>query len=521
MPDGRRAFVLLAVLVVIGGATLVATMLVHFAGSENAVAVASAERARSRALAFSGIQVILSELDGERDQILGGRPAGLDAQYVLYEGDLEMDVVRLLPPDSSGELIRPLGGLLDLNLVSAADLTGTGLLDDASANAIIAARERRPDRRFRTLEDLLEVVLPDGTPAVTPVQLMGPLESFEPSREVLDVELDRGERALEALGELGEPTLREVLTVHSFEPALQRDGALRINLNVPFSETLGRRMDDRFGEGTGDQLRRLMERVTFDDDKRIVDVLRFLDSPLEDWIEILDVLTSDQRWHMGRIDLNTAPVRVLQTLEGIDPETAEAIVAERGSLTSEELATRVWPVLRELVDPETFGLIAGRVSTRCWVWSVRLAAGTVSTEDPDGPIRSPVIIDLVVDLAAPVPRIAALRDISGLEVGVRLYEQRAGDIEGTKSPDDAGPAGLDPGEIVPADGFLGGESGFIDDFESAFDDESGFSDPTSAFDGESGFSDRESVFDGPESDPVSPTGPVTPPAGPTGRWSPG
>ena len=524
MPEHRRSFVLLAVLVVIGGATLVATMLVHFAGAENAVAYSSAERARSRALASSGIRVILSELDWERDRILSGRSVSLDSQYVLHEDDLEMGVIRLIPPESSGDLVRPVGGLLDLNRVAVDDLVATGLIEPTAAEAIVSARERRPGRRFRTLEDLLQVRLADGTPAVTPEQLIGPLDAFVPSRDVLATELDRGERVLEALGSLEATTLEEVLTVHSFEPALQRSGVLRINLNVPFTETLGRRMDDRFGEGTGEGLGRVMENVTFDDDKRIVDVLRFFETPIEDWNDILDALTTDERWHMGRIDLNTAPAEVIQTLEGVDAGMADAIVEERAGLTSEELATRTWPVLRNLIEPTAFAPIAGRVTTRCWTWRVRMAAGTVSVEDPEGPMRSPVILDLVVDLAAPVPRIAALRDISGLEVGVRLYERQESMEIGDPLSEGRTDA-LDRDSIGSTEGMEDGlfdREGFMDSFESAFsdresafDDESVFDDRDPFFDDESTFSDGDEGSDDPEPGAPSGTG-----RGPTGRWSP-
>ena len=527
MPEGRRSFVLLAVLVVIGGATLVATMLVHFAGAENAVAYSSAERARSRALASSGVRVILSELDWERDRILMGRSVALERQYVLHEDDLEMGVVRLIPPDSSGDLVRPVGGLLDLNRVTVDDLVATGLVEPSVAEAIVSARTRRPGRRYRTLEDLLLVRLPDGTPAVTPEELIGPLDAFVPSRDVLADELERGERALEAIGPQEATTLEEVLTVHSFEPALQRSGVLRINLNVPFSEALGRRMDDRFGEGTGTGLGRIMERVTFDDDKRIVDVLRFLNSPVEDWSDVLDALTTDERWHMGRIDLNTAPVEVVRTLEGIDAGMAELIVEERAGLTSDELATRTWPVLRGVIEPETFAPIAGRVTTRCWTWRVRMAAGTVSVEDPDGPLRSPVILDLVVDLAAPVPRIASLRDISSLEIGVRLHEGRAS----AGFDDPAREAGIDAVDGIPfggpetGDGLFGRE-GFVGSFESVFDDRESVFDDESAFDDRESFFDDESVFpeegagsDDPGLEETSGIG-DDPGGGPTGRWSP-
>ena len=521
MREPRRSFVLLAVLVVIGGAILVATMLVQFAGAESAIASSSADRARSRGLALSAIEAILVELDGQRRQILEGRSIELEGQYVLYESDFEAGVVRLLPPGPGRDLLLPVGGLLDVNRATAAELVGTGIIEPAVADAIIASRSGRPDKRFRTLEDLLEVKMPDGTAAVSPELLMGSLDDFEPSKDILAIEEDRGERALEALDIRGDITLREVLTVYSFEPALQQDGVLRINLNVPYSEELGRRMDDRFGEGTGDGLRRIMERVEFDQDGRIVDVLRLFNAEPEDWTDVLDALTSDDHWHEGRIDLNTAPAEVLQSLEGIDPGIADSIVRERDSLSSEERATRVWPVLRELIEEDAFGALAGRITTRCWIWQVRLAAGTVSTEDLEGPIQSPVVLDLVVDLAAPIPRMAALRDISGLELGARLLGDRTGSFESREESGLADASDEESGSgsfLNDIDAFLD-QPGFMDEFDSAFDDSSVFDEGF-----ESAFDPGEEDLEGTEEDAARSNGPSgsggSPGNRPRGRWSP-
>lgn len=514
MAERRRSFVLLAVLLVMGAAILVVTMLVHFAGAEAAVATASSERARARALAFSGVQIVLSELDLERDRILDGRPVLIDSQYVIHESETELGVVRLIPPGSGGDLLQPVGGLLDLNLASAEQLVTTGLFDELSADAIVSARNGRPDRRFRTLEDLLEVTGPDGGVVVTPEQLLGDLEEFTPSRDVLSTELDRGERALEAIGGRSELTIRDVLTVHSFEPALQRSGVLRINLNVPYSEELGERLDDRFGEGASRGFEQIMKRVSFDDEKRIVDVLMALRRPADEWGRALDSLTSDERWHVGRIDINTAPAEVIRTLDGVDADLADAIVRERDSLTSDERATRTWPFVRELMEGEDFGVIAGRISTRCWVWKTRIAAGLVSVDDPDGPIRSPVILDLVIDLAAPVPRIAALRDISGLEVGVRLLQTRLDD------PDPPGGAtGSADTEAAPFFEFMAegeDDDAFFDSFETAFSgSDQGFSET------ESPFEDRDATeSESGDPDAGDPSGGASPAGGPRGRWSP-
>src|SRR5690606_27163315 len=102
-------------------------------------------------------------------------------------------------------------------------------------------------RPMQSVDELLRVT------GVTPEALYGPLDSLTPlddaSAREDELATRIGDRLELALG--GEARgLADVLTVFSFEPALQRSGVLRINLNVPWSEELAARLDDRFGEGT-------------------------------------------------------------------------------------------------------------------------------------------------------------------------------------------------------------------------------------------------------------------------------
>ena len=89
------------------GAALVATMLVRYAGAENAVAAASAERAASRALAASGAgclalrEVLSHDLLGAREALRGviggplpeflGRLRNLAAAAMLAAAFLKFD----------------------------------------------------------------------------------------------------------------------------------------------------------------------------------------------------------------------------------------------------------------------------------------------------------------------------------------------------------------------------------------------------------------------------------------------
>src|SRR5438552_6062465 len=77
----RRAFVLIAVLVIVGSALYVATALMFQAQADVISAGRAAQVAQSRALAWSGVQAVMSRLNEQRDRILAGQGPRLDDQY--------------------------------------------------------------------------------------------------------------------------------------------------------------------------------------------------------------------------------------------------------------------------------------------------------------------------------------------------------------------------------------------------------------------------------------------------------
>ena len=217
--------------------------------------------------------------------------------------------------------------------------------------------------------------------------------------------------------------LADIVTVYSFEPALQRNGRLRINLNTEWSEELGRRVEERFGREVRDVLRRIMveEGRTFDSEAVLFDVLRFYNVDPDDWGEIVDTFTAESgEFHFGRLDINTAPYEALVALPGLGPDEAAAIVQMRDGLSADDRATIVWPAIEGIVQPEAYDELAGRITTRCWTYRLRLAAGEVDPDDSSGPLTNRVIYEVVIDLSAPRPRVAYLRDITLLQTTAML-----------------------------------------------------------------------------------------------------
>ncbi len=431
---GRRAFILIAVLVVVASALLVATSLLFVAQAEAAGAAGTARAVQSRALAWSGVQALMSTLNDQRDRILDGELPQVSAEYTIYETETRLGVVRLLPISPRRERLVPEAGGLDLNHVDADMLGDTGLLDAVSAQAVVSFRQNDPGRGFGSVAELLNV------PGLTPETVYGPIDELT----VQDGAFESGgltERASTLYGHESPRGLADVVTVYGFEPALQQNGKRRINLNVPWSDELGRRLDQRFGAGSSEILRRIFESgTTFENDAKIFGVLRFFDMDPSDWPQIIDALTTDPgEYHFGRLDINTASYEALVALPGIDAEQAAALVRVRESLSAEERATVAWPAIRGIVEPEAYDQLAGRITTRSWTYRVRIEAGEVDADDREGALSNPVIYEAVIDLSAPKPRVAYLRDITMLQSAARVAANATpAPAPGiTEDPDDA------------------------------------------------------------------------------------
>ncbi|MEE9129830.1 MAG: helix-hairpin-helix domain-containing protein [Phycisphaerales bacterium] len=415
-----RGFTLIAVLVIMGSALLVGTSLLFMAQAQAAGSAGAADAVQSRALAWSGIQAVMSTLNDQRQRILDGEVPAVADEYVVYETDTRLGVVRLLPVGPGGARSVPEAGKLDLNMVDAQMLAQTELIEPDLAEAVIEFRDRRLGRPFQSVAELLWV---EG---ITPELLYGPIDdltvmdeaSGEPAQEAaLNRSFDDVPRGL-----------ADIVTVYSFEPALQRNGRLRINLNTEWSEELGRRVEGRFGREVRDILRRIMveEGRTFDSEAVLFDLLRFYSVAPDDWVEIVDTFTAESgELHFGRLDINTAPYEALVALPSLGPDEAAAIVQMRDGLSADDRATIVWPAIEGIVQPEAYDELAGRITTRCWTYRLRLAAGEVDPDDPSGSLTNPVIYEVVIDLSAPRPRVAYLRDITLLQTTAMLAANAA------------------------------------------------------------------------------------------------
>ncbi len=413
-----RGFTLIAVLVIVGSALLVATSMVFIAQAEIAGASYTARTAQTRSSVESALQVVVLRLNEQRDVILDGELPVLDEQYELYEHGSTLGVARLLPVTPDNRRLEPQAAKLDLNAegLTVEMLVATGMIDDEQAEAILNYRQRAPGQTIHSIAELLNV---NG---ISAEMLYGPVE------DLLDDDTDFSEGDLAqrvgARFASDEPRgLADILTVFSVEPELQRDGRRRINLNVDWSSELGRRLADRFGQEVADVLQNIMSDggIEFEDLSMIFQVMASFGVEPDDWPEALDALTvTDETYTFGRVDLNTASETVLLALPTITPEQAAEIVRSRDSLTADDRATIAWPAIAGIIEPSAYPELGRWMTTRSWTYRLRVAVGEVDADDPDGPLADPAVFEMVVDLAAPHPRIAYLRNTSMLRSAAML-----------------------------------------------------------------------------------------------------
>jgi len=451
----RRGSAILAVfLLMVIGIVIAATVLAT-ADAAGASSQAELQRTQSRALAWSGVQALMSELAEQREDLLDGQAPRITAEWDLYTlDDGTRGVVRLVDLDpGSPAVITPENAKLDINTATAEMLALVPGLDAAIAGRIVEARGVSP---FTSVGQLLQV---EG---VTPAILFGagedaggePAPGAEPDPLVLP----------EVPGSAG--GLGRLLTVFSFDPNVQVGieggsdfrGNLRVNLDQSWSEELGRAIADRFDQGTADIVKGLMESGrTFGADSELVRVLVDNGVGAEAWPEILDVFTtSDDQFLRGRVDLNTAPAEVLACIPGIASERAAAIVDAREGIDPLMRRSPSWVVAEGLLTPEEFVLAADWVTTRSSQWRVRLEAGIEPgdplsgfdesapmtldqmleswDEPPGGAMEHRVTLEAVIDVASTRPRVAYLREVTLLEPVLAMHRaSHEADAEGALS----------------------------------------------------------------------------------------
>lgn len=422
----RRGFVMLTVLIVVVIAALLGTTLLHAAGAQAGASRESVDAMQSRALAWSGVLAVMSELASQRESMLDGIEPRVTDEWTVFEGSNgQRGVYRLVPiGEDLRTVIESESAKLDLNRATEEMLAAHPLIGADLAGRIVA---RRASAGFGSVEELLEL---EG---VTQAMLDGD------SGEGIEVGFREASRGL-----------RDVVTVFSFDPNVQagvgRDGRshrgeLRVNLNVPWSERLGRAIERRWGTDAAKGVESLKKQnVDMSSLGAFCGFLKPLNIEDDLWVGVLDsITTTDDLYVPGLIDINRARADVLACVPGIGEEAAEEIADRRDSLDAATLQSIYWPVQEGILTLDHFVLAVDHITARSMQWRVRVEAGMLADEAeldrlacggagdgriggllPEEPeLTHRVVVEAVIDVSSQRPRVAYLRDVTMLETAKR------------------------------------------------------------------------------------------------------
>lgn len=417
---GRRGLVILVVMVVVTLSALIGSSVLLLGEDANASTTFDRRATQARLSAWSGVQAVMARLHDQREDLLLGATPDLPESWTFpIETDGAPPAFRLIGGD--GEVYATSeNAKLDVNLATAEMLAALPMIDERLAQAIVAARP------FGSIPELGMV---EG---VTPELLYG--GQLEPGEAIGGADATDPGGVLE-----GNLTLADVLTVFSFDPNIQigvgekgeaHAGNRRINLGLGWSDQLERGVRERWDESAAAFLQSLFEQGA--EIKKTSDVValyrRFGLSP-SDWAEGLDALTVIESEHVrGLVDLNHASAVVLSAVPGIDEDAARAIVDARERLSLDQRTSIVWPLVEGMLDEDAFKEASDWLTTRSTQWRVRVEGGTLEPgqapgADPLGeaaPLLDRVVLECVLDVSSRRPRVAYLRDVTGLDLALAM-----------------------------------------------------------------------------------------------------
>jgi DNA uptake protein ComE-like DNA-binding protein len=426
----ERGFLLIAVLVIVVLASMVALSLLFRMRAEQAAFAASAGTEQAWYAAMSGIQqaMHLAKSGAPDANTWQNNPAALRHQQVLDDGSDKwyFTVFTAAPPDE--ETVRY--GMVDENrkvnlnkataemlaactflspqqieAITGSSLTNTqSAADPLSIDAILGGPVRP---HFSTLDELLK--LPGFTPGVIYGEDANHNYHLDPNEDdgVLLFPPDDSDGQL-FLG------LQEVATAFAYEFDIASDGSPRFQLNstnrtVP--EFIIPEQTAAYIEAAWSN------KVIF---KSPVDLLGATNIATADGKGIamnsgvgpkelpviLDQLTTTFEARLvGLININSASVKVLQTIPGINEAKAELIVQTREGLSAELKKSAAWLYSEGLLSVADFKRAAPHVTTR----SQQFRFNVLGYALPSGRYR---IYEVVIDTADKAPQILYLRDIT-------------------------------------------------------------------------------------------------------------
>ena len=265
-----------------------------------------------------------------------------------------------------------------------------------------------PRPHFSTLDDVLKV------PGATPGMIYG--EDANHNFH-LDPNEDDGQLQFPPDDSDGQLFLglQEVATVYSYEFDRASDGSPRIQLNSSKEKLPEGLLPDKTAQFIqlawsnkrlfSSPVDLLEAKEKFKDDKG-KEVEAESGVGAKELPVILDKLTTSFNPRLvGLINVNTASVKVLGSLPGLDETKAESIATARESLTMDQRQSIAWLYREGLLDATQFKKLAPLITTQ----SLQFRFNVVGYAIPSGRYR---VFEVVIDTADKQPQILYLRDIS-------------------------------------------------------------------------------------------------------------
>ncbi|QOJ01707.1 MAG: hypothetical protein HRU70_14965 [Phycisphaeraceae bacterium] len=458
----RGAVMMLVLLVVTMGAAAALSVLTGAVGVDRGVSHTS-DRVRSRALAWSGLQAVMSELAAQRAAILRGEDPTLTARHEFGAAGGRVGVAKLIPfpgdePSGPGEreaLAASEGSKIDLNRADESMLAGIASLGEAGAKAVVAGRNTRA---WSSVEELATL------PSVSLAALYGRPETGEGAASERAGAPRGGSAAASMVSE--DAPLTNLLTAFSFDPTVRAGvaggsgvGLARVPIAGGWNEAMGGALSELMG-GQAEAMKRVLQtRRAVTSSSAFVGLLREMGVPKDSWAAALDLFTPwEDEFVPGLIDVNRASVGVLSLVPGLSAESAAAIAGRREGLDAAAKSSIAWIARLGVISDDEFQAASDWLTHRTTQWRVRVEAG-FDREGQDDPVpgaagvglEGRVVWEAVIDVADDRPRLAYLRDVTHLGLALAMErvvsagEPRADLDDGTdEALPEAGPSG--PGE---------------------------------------------------------------------------
>jgi len=389
-----------ALVVALFAVMILTALVIAFAGVARTDAMLAGNRramVRGVNAAQSGVQYCRALLASDDAAVDSGEEDWAQVQQAPLELDIPGLTVTAAIEDESGRL--------NINTATKEMLMALPGMTEEAADSILDWRDSDEEPRPAGAEWDYYLALPSPYEAAN-----GAFETPDELRLVrgIDREIFEGDGTEEA------PGLRGLVTVHSGEANVDREGRRRLNINTAGSEQLAARLGDILTpeEIAAIERRRQGRRIA-----SLAQALSINGVPWPKMAQALDRICVDDRgFAEGTVNLNTASGAVLEAV-GLPAEVAQAVIERRAS---EPLETKGDLAEIEGVDEEIMFAVADVIASKSSVFRV-----TAWAQSEDRPITTAVLV--LLDRSATPAKIVLWRQLHGREaLPPALEEEQSG-----------------------------------------------------------------------------------------------